>query len=821
MEIMMQGLVQDLRYGARMLRRTPGVTAVAVLSLALGIGANVTNFSLANALLFRPLPVEDPDRLVVLTTSYRDSPYNPSSYADYRDLRDHNEVFSGMVAYTFFPMGLKGKDRPEVVMGQLVTWNFFDVLGVQPVVGRPFLPEEEQVPNGPSVAILSHRIWQTRFGSDPKIIGGKVLINSQPFEVVGVAPRGFYGLNTVVVPDVWVPVTTVEQTMSFPISLTNRYDNWLAVVGRLKSGLSLAQAQAGMDLLAKNMAEQLSPDPQNRKGFMLVEADRSRAGLHEPNDGMRKANIMLMCLVGLVLLIACFNVANLLLARATQRQKEIAVRLSLGASRWRILRQLLTESLMLSLLAGAAGMLFALWGVELLMASIPTFPGFLIEIDASPDVWVLGFTLLLSLASGVIFGLAPALQMIRPQQLSALRDQSQAVTRGRAQSGLQDSLVVAQVAVSVILLVSAGLFIQSLRNALQVDPGFDLRDGLVVEIDLGFGHYDEPKGRQFYDRLVKRVQVLPGVEAASLAVDMPLSEMRMQSHILVDGYESAPEERMQMRWNVVGPGYFETLGVPIVQGRGFTEQDREDSRRVAVINETMARRYWAGRNAIGGYVRRGDHRWEIIGIAKEGKYDDLDDQPKPYVCFPLRQEEFLRRLNLVIRTSVTPVTLMAPVLAEIRRMDTNLPAPRIMTMEQFMENAFETAAGGPADLLTVFGLLALALAMIGVYGVMSYSVSRRTHEFGIRMALGARRGEILGIVLRKGLKITLVGLLFGLAAAIAVARLLGGFLFEVNLLDPVTFSGVILLLLGVATAACYLPAHWAAQVSPAAALRDE
>ncbi len=803
-----------------MLRRSPGLVVVAVLSLALSIGANVANFSLANALLFRPLPVEDPNQLVVLTTSYRDNPYNPSSYADYKDVRDHNQVLAGLAAYFVVPMGLKGKDRPEVVMGQLVTWNFFEVLGVRPAIGRSFLPEEEQAPNGPAVAILSHKSWHTHFGSDPEIVGKKILINSHPFDVIGVAPKGFYGINTVFAPDVWVPVTTVRQTMPFPISLTERYNSWLAMVGRLKPGVSLAQAQAGMDVLAKNLAEQLSPDPQSRKGFTLVEADRSRAGLLQPNDQLRKANIMLMCLVGLVLLIACFNVANLLLARAPQRQKEIAVRLSLGASRWRVLRQLLAESLMLSLMAGAVGMLFALWGIDLLMAFLPTVPGFLIEIDARPDGWVLGFALLLSLVSGVLFGLAPAFQMVRPQQLAALKDQSQAVTRSRGKARLQSGLVVAQVAMSVILLVSAGLFIQSLRNALRVDPGFDLRDGLVAEIDLGFGQYDESRGRQFYDRLMEQVEALNGVESASLAIDLPLSGMRIQDHVLVDGYDPAPGERMVMRWNGVDTGYFETLGVPIVQGRGFTRQDREDSRRVAVINEAMARRYWAGRNPVGAFVRRGDDRCEVIGIARDGKYDDLDEQPKPHVYFPLRQSEFVKRFNLVVRTSVPPKSLMATVLAEFRRMDSNLPPPRIMTMEQFMQNGIESA-GGPGYLVSVFGLLALALAMIGVYGLMSYSVSRRTHELGIRMALGARQGEILGLVLRKGLMITVVGLLVGLAAAIAVARLLRGLLFEVSPLDPLTFAAVTLILVITALGACYLPARRAAKITPGAALRYE
>lgn len=816
----MRGLLQDLRYGARMLRRSPAVVVVAVLSLALAIGANVANFSLANALLFRPLPVQDPGRLVVISTSYRDNPYTPSSYADYKDLRDHNDVLSGMAAYFVFPMGLKGKDQPEVVLGQLVTWNFFDVLGVRPAIGRSFLPAEEQAPNGPAVVILSHRFWRTHFGSDPEIAGRKILVNSHPFDVIGVAPRGFSGINTVFAPDIWVPVTTVRQTMPFPIDLEGRYTSWLVMVGRLKPGVSLARAQAGMNVLAVNLAGQLSPDPQSRKSFTLAEANGSRAGLHQPNDQLRKGSLMLMCLAGLVLLIACFNVANILLARATERQREIAVRLSLGASRWHVLRQLLAESLILSLMAGAAGVLLAVWGIDLLMKLLPTVPGFRIEIDARPDGWVLGFALVLSLASAVLFGLTPALQMARRGQLAALKEQSQSITRSRGRARLQSSLVAAQVAVSFVLLVSSGLFIHSLRNALRVDPGFDLKNGLVVEANLGFGQYDESRGRQFCERLMEQMHALKGAESASLAIDVPLSGMRIQNHVLVDGYQPVPGERMVMRWNGVGATYFQTMGVSIVQGRGFTEQDREDSRRVAVINEAMARRYWAGRNPVGASVRQGDRRWEVVGIARDGKYDDLDEQPKPHVYFPLRQSEFVKRLNLVIRTSVPPKLLIGAVLAEFQRLDANLPPPRILTMEEFMQNAIESA-GGPGYMVSVFGLLALVLAMIGVYGLMSYSVSRRTHELGIRMALGARPGEIMGLVLRKGLKITVAGLLAGMAGAIAVARLLEGLLFEVSPLDPLTFAGATLILVITGVAACYLPARRAAQVTPAAVLRYE
>ena len=651
-------VLQDLSYGFRMLRKSPAVTAAAVLSLALGIGANVSIFSFANALLFRPLPVEDPGRLAVLTTSYQQDRYNATSYVDFHDIRDHNNVFSGVAAYFPFPMGLKGKERPEVVMGELVTSNFFDVLGVRPQIGRTFLPEEE-APNGALVAILSHRFWVTRLGADPRVVGTKVLLNSRPFEVVGIAPNGFFGLNTIVAPDVWVPVTTVGQTVPFPISLTGRYESWLSVVGRLKTGLTLQQGQAAMDALAANMADQLSPDPQNRKSYTLVEANRRRVGLQEPSDGTRRAAILLMCVVALVLLIACFNVANLQLARVSERSGEISVRFALGASRGQVFRQMLTENLILSLVAGALGMLFGVWGIELLLAAMPDTSVWMLEINAAPDGRVLLFTLLLSLASGVIAGIVPALHIVHPARLSGIKEQSQSVTRSRSRTRLQNSLVTAQIAVSVILLVNAGLFLRSLVNALRAYPGFDLQDGLLAEIDLGFGNYSESDGRTFCDRLLERVKSLPGVQRAALAVDIPLSSMRLQGRVLVDGYDAAPGERMVMHRNLVGPGYFETLGVPIVRGRGIDERDRADSRRVAVINETMARRYWRYGDAVGGFVRQGEEAWEVVGVARDGKYDALEETQQPYICFPLSQSRYVKRLNLVVRTSGPAQSLTA------------------------------------------------------------------------------------------------------------------------------------------------------------------
>ncbi len=553
----------------------------------------------------------------------------------------------------------------------------------------------------------------------------------------------------------------------------------------------------------------------------MVQVDRNRIGLLDTTDDTESGLSFLMGVVGLVLLIACFNVANLQLVRATKRQREIALRLSLGAPRWRIIRQLLTESVLLSLLGGAVGLLLATWVIDVIVALQGTIVEMPIELDFGLDRRVLGFTLVLSLLSGVLFGLAPALQTLRHGQFSGLKDQTPAHSQGKTRSRLQNSLVVAQVAISLVLLIGAGLLLQSMGNALSLDPGFDARSGVVLPINLGYGRYDEVEGKRFLRQLVERVESLRGVQSATVTAELPLGQLHIRQSIGVEGYVPAPDEQMIVRTNFVGPRYFETLGISIVNGRAIDEHDGEDRRPVAVINETMARRYWPGRDPIGQaiHVGGGGEPGEIVGIVKDGKYDTLDEPSQLYVCYALEQlDVYLKQVNLIVRTEGDPRALMGPIRGEIQQLDPDMPAPQIMTLDEFLEIRVEET-GGPAEMVAIFGLLALLVAMVGVFGVMSYSVSQRTLEIGIRMSLGARPIEILRLVIAAGLKITLVGVAVGLSGAMAASRLLTSFLYEVNPLNPLIFIAVSAALVVVALLACYVPARWAARVDPMIALR--
>jgi predicted permease len=813
----MLGLWQDLRYGAKMLVKNWGFTAVAVFSLALGIGANTTIFTFANALLLRPLPVEEPDRLVAVSTSYEGGEmYGPTSLPNYEDLRDSNDVFSGLAAHSYYPMAFTGEDRPEIVIGQIVTWNYFSVIGVEPILGRAFLPEEDRTPGSHPVAILSHRIWERRFDSDPGIIGGTVYINDSPFTVVGVTPKELGGLRVIVSPDVWVPTMMVGRTLPFQVHLDGRSDPWLEVVGRLKPGTTLAEAQSSLNVLAAALEDEY-PENQGRK-FTVVAIDRARA-FGGTTDELEKLTAILAGFVGLILLIACFNTANLLLGRGNQRQKEIALRLSLGASRRRILRQLLTESVLLSALAGAVGLLIAAWAVDLYhVFNPPSF--FPIEIDFSLDPRVLGFTTLLSLLTGVFFGLAPAVQVDNFGLLAALKDQSPSLSQAGRKRHLQSALVIGEVSFCVVLLISAGLLLRSLEATLAVDPGFDTQNALVVPINLGFAQYEETEGRRLHQETVDRVSALAGVRSATLAAYVPLDVVHGSHWVEIEGYERGENEWMQIRRNMVAPRYFETMGIPIVRGRGIEPRDRATTRPVAVVNETMARRYWAGRDPLGGKIRMGDKVLEVVGIMKDAKYGSLADEPEPYFCLPLAQDKFEKRVHLVVRTAGDPRSMMGPVLEEIRRVAPSLPVSNIMTLSQILDYSLADQRG-TAWLVAVFGLVALVLAMAGVYGVMSFSVYQRTQEFGIRLALGARRIEILEMVLRQGMLLTAIGISVGLAIAFGVTRVLASFLYEVSTVDPLVFSFVSLALGAIAALACYIPARWATRVDPMTSLRYE
>ena len=816
----MDGLARDLRFAWSILLRRPAASLVAVVSLALGIGANVAVFSFANALLYRPLPVADPDTLVrIFTTNEGSAELTHSSYADYVDIRDGATAFDGVAAYFYFPMGLSVDGSPEVVLGQLASANYFDVMGVSPSLGRTFRPEEDRLPEGDAVAVVSHRLWTRRFGADPGILGRTVLINSYPFTVIGVAPEGFTAPNVILAPDVWVPITMARRTFPYPVELEDRHESWLLLAGRLGDGESLPGAQDATDAVAARLAEAY-PDSNRDRRYRLIEADRARVGLKDTTDTQERAALILLGVVVVVLLVACLNVANLNLAAAIERRREIALRHSLGASNGRLLRQLLTESALVAVIAGACGMLVAIWTIDTLSALMPDIAEFPLELDARLDWRTAGFGALLALGSAVVFGLAPAWQALRQSQYATLKDSGQLFGQARGVIRTQSALVMAQVALSFVLLVSGGLFLRSLANTLSVDPGFDTEHGVLVPIDLGFGQYDEVRGRPFVGQILDRVEALPGVESAAVSLDLPLGQLHMRQQFEIDGPDLAERDRLFLRSNLVGPRYFETLGIPIARGRPIDARDRAGAVRAAVVNETLAQRFWPGEDPLGRTFRSGGATWTIVGVARDGKYDRLDEPAQPFFWLSLFQADWLPRFNLHVRTLGNAEALVQPVARAVQALDPNLPIQRAMTTKRFFQTAVETTAG-PGRLLAGLGVLAFVLALVGTYGLMSYVANRRKYEFGVRLALGADAGRLSRMVLAGGLRLGLVGGAAGLALSALASRAIGGFLYRVHPLDPGILAGVTALMVAATAAACYLPARAAGRVDPATTLRAE
>jgi predicted permease len=822
----MQTLWLDLRYGARMLLKNPGFTLIAVVTLALGVGANSVIFSLVNALLLRPLPVEKPERIAaVYTSDFSSTQYGGSSYPDYVDFRDRNQVFSGTVAYmpTAFSLNVDGTN--ERSFGEVVSGNYFSTLGVRPALGRGFLPEEDRTPGERAVVVIGHKLWQNRFGGDPAVVGRAIKLNGHSFTVVGVAPEKYSGLIRGIASDLWVPAMMIKQAAPGGDYLVERGDRGFLVMGRLKPGVTFYQAQADFRRIAEQLFKewpQQWTNVRNQSRVISLLPEGQARILPDLRTPVVIFMSLLMTVVGLVLLIACANVANLLLARATARRKEIAVRLSLGASRGRLIRQLITESLSLSLLGGVAGLLIGVWGTDLLMAFKPPAP-VPIEIDLGADWRVLGFTFGLSLLTGVLFGLAPALAASRPDLVASLKDEAGGATgRGR----LRGALVIAQVALSLMLLVCSGLFIRSLRNASSVDPGFDADNLLAMSMDLQLQGYTEPAGRDFSRQLLDRVRALPGIVSASMADDLPLGSGARRA-ITVEGYTAQPGDSTEVNSSSVAPGYIETLGVPLLRGRAFNEQDREGSPGVVMVNEAFARRYWSGQEPIGKRVQMGVARsgandspyLEVVGVVKDGKYVTLGEEATPFFYLNLAQRS-QSSPTLIVRTSGNPLDYLPAVRGEVAALDKNLPLYDVKTMRQHLGLALLPVrlAG---SVLGVFGVVALIMAAAGIYGVMAYSVAQRTREIGVRMALGASAGAVLRLVTRQGMKLTLAGMAIGLAVSLALTRLIKVMLFGVSATDPLTFIVVPLSLIMVALLACWIPARRAARVDPMVALRVE
>src|ERR671932_37122 len=806
----MESLLKDVRFSFRHLRKSPGFTAVAVASLALGIGANAAIFSLVNAVILRPLPVARPDRLVSVSASGRDDSMLAFSYPTYLDFRDRNRVLSGLFAERMSPMSLSRGGASERIWGYQVTGNYFDVLGVRARLGRALTPEDDRARLASPVAVLSYGAWQRRFGADTGIVGQEITINGHPFRVVGVMPEGFAGAEVIYTPEVWVPMAMQEWVEPGNPWLDRRSTQNIFAVGRLKDGVTREQAESSLNLLAEQLGKEY-PDTDEGRHITLVPPGFVVPRLRGAAVGFAA---VLMCVVGLVLLIACTNLANLLLARASARRKEVAVRLALGASRLRVVRQLLTESLLLSLAGGAAGLLLAFWILALVVAYRPPME-LPLWIETSVDWRVLAFTLLASLATCLLFGLAPALQATRTELVPALKDAG--AQAGRSRSRLRAALVVAQVTLSLVLLVAAGLTARALARLRAANPGFEVEGGLVMSFDLGLQGYDEARGREFQRRLVERVRAVPGVRGASLTDLLPLSLNYSSTNTYVEGQPPARGANVPNPMVAsVGADYFRAMGIPLVAGRGVEERDGKDAPRVVVVNETFARRFWPGadpaREALGKRLSFESDQgpWvQIVGVARDGKYWTLAEAPRMFVYVPLTQS-YDSSVTLVARAQGDPRALVPAIREEVRRLDPTLPAFDVKTLSEHMGVSLFPARVAAA-LLGAFGLVALTLAAMGVYGVVSYAAAQRTREIGIRVALGAQTRDVLRLVAGRGMLLVGVGLSLGLACALALTRFMEGLLYGVSATDPLTFALVATLLGGVALLACLAPARRAAK----------
>jgi len=816
----MDSLVSNLRFAARMLRRNPAATIAAVAVMALGIGANTTIFSVVDAVLLRPLNVAEPERLVsVYTSQVGGRPHGNTSYPDYIDYKERNEVFSVLAAQSIAPMALEGRDQPRIVMGQLVSWDYFAALGVVPELGRTFLPEEDQAFGTHPVAVLSHGTWESQFGSDPEIVGTTVRINDYPFTVIGVAPAGFRGLVTIIEPAVWAPLAMAERALPYTPNIESRIDPWLQLVGRLRPGVSASDAQAALDVLSANLALEY-PDLNRGKGIAVEPLEDGRLGTPEATAGGWRLNAMLMGVAGLVLLIACFNVAAVQLANATGRLREISLRHALGASRWRIIQQLLLESILLALIASAAGVWIAALGIDALQALLPRTEVPL-ELPSSLDHRVLVFTLVLAVTAGVLSGLAPALQASRASHSETLKARGYSISQGRSSTRLQKALVVAQVALSLALLYGAGLLVKSLQSALAIDTGFELRSGVVLPVNLGFSQYDEREGRVLRQELLHRAMTLPGVESAALAAFVPLGLTHGHHDVHVEGYEPAPNELMLVKRNMVSAGYFETMGIRVLRGRAIDQRDVENSEPVAMVNETMARRFWPDGDPLGRTVHADlGITYRVIGVIEDGKYSSLSSGPEPYLVLPLTQSEYVQRVNLVAKTRDNPRAIVEPLLSEVQALAPGLPSSTVLTIPEYLQYSIGNFKA-PAVLVSSFGLIALLLASVGLYGVMFHSVSQRTREFGVRLALGATEDGVVRMVLGQGLNTTLIGVGVGLVLALILARALAGLLLDVSALDPVVFTLAAATMLAIGQLASYLPARSASRIDPVTTLRAE
>jgi macrolide transport system ATP-binding/permease protein len=816
-------MLQDLRYGLRMLAKSPGFTAIAVLSLALGIGANTAIFSLVNAALLKPIPVHEPDRLATVFMTDQRNPGNlPISHLNYKDLRDQNQVFSEMAGFAFTQVNWSTGTESEQIPVQVVSGNYFTVLGAQPAIGRTFLPEEDLKPT--PVVVLSHGFWERSLGRDANIVGKTLTLNRTAFTVVGVAQKGFAGTILGGNPSGWVPMSMHAVAQPNFDWYEQRRGLFLFAFGRLKPSVSIDQASAQLRTVFAGLEQAFPVDNKGRSAATVALLDARLNPQGQAGAPIVRLSMILMAVVGIVLLIACANVANLLLGRATRRRKEIALRLALGAGRLRLVRQLVTESSLLSLAGGGLGLLLAYWLLDALVAAdlqLPLPVGPEVAIDAR----VLTFTTILAVATGMIFGIAPAIQSSKPDIVPVLKNE--VVPAGTAHRGLRGflalrhMLVVAQIALSLVSLVAAGVFLRSLTRAERTDTGFETSGVLVMNFNLGREGYTPARGQIFYEQAATRIAGLPGVRHAAIAQSAPLAGGLLRS-VFPEGQDTTTRDRILVQVNSVSAGYLETIGIPLVGGRDFTRADAMGAPLVVIVNETMAERFWPNESAIGKRFKFfGDADYTtIVGVAKNSTYNGVAEAPIPFIYQPILQN-YSPQATLHVRADGDAASLASAVRREVREIDPTLSVFNVRTLE---DQVFDSLAPLRTNVVVMatFGLLALLLASIGLYGVASYSVTERTREIGVRMALGAGRGRVLRLILGHGVLLVAVGVATGLLAATALMSLVPAALLpNVSARDPLTFGGTAVLLSVVALIASCIPAYRATRIDPLVALRAE
>ena len=835
----MNTLWQDIRYGLRMLGKSPAFAVIAILTLALGIGANTAIFSFTDQVLLRNLPVPHPEQLVVLrspgpnhgrTSSDGDSAA-VFSYPMYKELRDRSSIFSGLLTCFAIDVNVSGHGQMQSARGELVSGNFFQTLEVQPALGRVFTSSDETAPGANPVAVLSYGYWRRQFGADPSILNAPLTVNGTALTVIGVARKGFYGVQVGATPDIFIPITMhAQMSPEDGLSLDTRTDHWLAILGRLKPGMPRKRAEAALQPIYVPLLEEdaklLKLSGSHYKQFLAkpLQLTDGSGGRQILQQSAEEPLLVLMGMVGLVLLIACANLASLLVARGEARQREIAVRLALGAGRGRLVRQLLTESLLIGVAGGAAGIALASWCLNAMMGAIPSDVG-MTGLQGGLDLRVLWFAAAATLLTSILFGLAPAMRATRVNLQSTLKDQGSSVSEGRSNIRMRKILIVAQVALTAVLLAGAGLLTRTLVNLEHTNLGVHTENILQFSVEPDLNGDSTAQTVALSDSARQRFAALPGVRSVS-ASGMPIfADDDSSFNITPEGYAMHPDEDTNVQYDYVGPNYFSTMGIPLIAGREFTEADTAKSQKVIIINEKLARRFFAGRNPIGLHIAQGAGNkvhpdMEIVGVVADSKWDGPRDTIQPFLYEPYAQNPLLGVLMFYVRTERDPAQMAATLHATMEQLDPNLPVNNMRTLTaQIDDEMFNDRL--VAILSISLALLAALLAALGLYGVLSYVVARRTREIGIRMALGGQRADILRLVLGQGAQLTVIGGAVGIVAALALARLMSSLLFGVSANDPPTFVAVAVLLGIVSGAACYIPARRAVRVDPIVALRYE